>query len=271
MTPVAIITRERSGSTVFRRFMASHPDFANIGEIWNFEQKDNDFYDYWVARVADDPWMIRPQNRDQVFLDFIDKKTAETKRRPVFDQKYGHINLTEPYFVPRFTDDGTALAPYPSVFKALATRKAHIIHLVRRNKLRLLISTEMAKRTGVWHLRGEDPSYEDKKAPLELNPEHSYAYVEWQEHMCAFADQMLARYQPFLRIAYEDLFDETFTRVRADMIERLARFLGAAPGGFEPVLPLKKTNTQSVAESVANMDALRERFAGTPHAWMLDS
>ncbi len=129
--------------------------------------------------------------------------------------------------------------------KLLALNDLKVIHLTRRNRLRTVISLEIALKTGKWTNSGKSSGLQGKR--LTLDPENLLKRLESIE---AGEAQTRARFcdRPMLEIVYEDLVQsprEGFAVVSA--------FLGV--DGIDPgKIRLKQQNPEGLDQLIVNYD-----------------
>lgn len=265
---IAIIARERSGSTVLQRFLGACPGHKTIGEIWNYGVPDSPFYNFWAARVAEDPSFVRPHRRAELFRAYLEAESEGGAKTVVFDQKYGHLDQLSAALAPDFDAEGRACVPKPTVLRFLAEHRIPTIHLVRRNKLRVFVSLRRAQTRGVWHVRDRQ---NDAGAPVAVDPERALAFVDYDVRFDALIARFLAGHDRVMSLEYEKLFTSDYTQVDPGQVSALAEFLDMDAAQFVPTVSLQRTNPFPLSALVADFDRLAARFANTPYAWMLNS
>lgn len=263
---LAVVSRERSGSTAFAHYLATPPGYGNIYEAWNAGRLGM-FYDFWQARAREDKRYLGPNYRSQVFHEYLEHKLAEVDRGIVLSLKYGHLDHLTADFNPGFRPDGSSYVKTPSCLSYLMERGAYVIHMKRQNKLRIFVSLAIAHRSGVWHLKSASVERDPFEA-VEINPDHALRFVADECAFAAFVDAALAGYGRCLDIVYENAFADE--RICSSTAERVAAFLGEPIEDFDPKLPFHRTNPVPLPELITNFETIRAAFAGTPHAWMLE-
>ncbi len=143
---------------------------------------------------------------------------------------------------------GAALAALPGL---------RVIHLRRRNLLRVLVSNRIAKRTGQMAATTPGAAEEAlrRAGSLRLDPQECATYFTLLEERAAACAAMFPA-EAVLDLLYEDLVarrDEELARVRG--------FLGLLP--FATTTPLVKQITRPMSDLVVNLPELREHFRGT--------
>ena len=145
--------------------------------------------------------------------------------------------------------------------KLVAHKDLKIIHLTRRNRLRTVISLEIAFKTGQWTRSGNTSSQEEKR--ITLDPRkllQRLQQIEEGELMTRtrFCDRQI------LEVVYEDLVDSPH-----DVFASVAAYLGV--NGIDPdKIRLKKQNPESLQQLIVNYNEVEAVLKNTPYAEYLD-
>jgi len=145
--------------------------------------------------------------------------------------------------------------------KLLARKDLKVIHLTRRNRLRTVISLEIALKTGEWtksvHSNGSKEKY------IHLDPLKLTKRLEQIEEGEA-ATRARLRDRQILEVVYEDMVrspGETFTSV--------STYLGVA--GIDPgKIRLKRQNPESLRQLIVNYDEIEAVLRNTRFAEYLN-
>lgn len=213
-----VVTRSRTGSNLLMSYLNSHPEIVARGEV--------------VQRL---------EGRDPRVV------VSETLSRRPFGVRAKGFKLF--YYHPLDAPDG-GLWEYLERMRSL-----HVIHLRRRNLLRVLISREIAGREDIWIQQNGAPSRDGTDKAVTIPVERLEAgFIEtrrWeQETERRFADH------PFHEVYYLDLVSRPREAFRG-----VTDFLGLDP--VEPATSLRRQNPQSIRELLSNYDEARAAFAGT--------
>jgi LPS sulfotransferase NodH len=141
-----------------------------------------------------------------------------------------------------------------ALWRSLAQRRdLHVLHLRRRNTLRVLVSRKIAERSDVWSSAG-DPSAPASKA-VSFTPEELEAgFRETEAWEQGGAERF--RDHPVLDLWYEDLVAEP--RATFDAV---TDFLGVERRA--PSTRLVRQNPEPLHELITNFEALERHFRGT--------
>jgi LPS sulfotransferase NodH len=269
-----ILSDARTGSNLLVQALNSHPNIVCFREIFNFEWPGVDFNveghnshdaDSLRLRNTDPPRFLR----EQVFGDHV----ADAKAVG-FKFHYDHLWAFEGLVQHLVADEGL-----------------RVIHLVRRNALRSLVSRMIADQTGRWFEYGTIPLRDrvnvrtlraalrdPRKAWLRLREtfsrkrddtptpaadkrvmisvEDCRKHFERLDRIVPEWDAMFARH-PKMIVVYEDLVVDG-----SGLWSDVQTFLGVEPMPLS--LELQKQNPEPLAELIANYEELKSAFAATP-------
>lgn len=146
--------------------------------------------------------------------------------------------------------------------KLAAHRDLKILHLTRRNRLRTVVSLEVAFKTGQWTKAGRHSGPKEKR--VELPPARLLERLEQIERGEAAARARFCD-RPVLEIVYEDLVQsphEGFAAVGAYL----------AVDDIDPgSIRLKRQNPESLQDLLLNYDEVEAVLRNTRYAEFLDS
>lgn len=124
-----------------------------------------------------------------------------------------------------------------------------IVHLKRRNLLRMLSSETIAERTGVWTNRLSDEK-------IYLSPDHCLSYFRMIVRMVSKYDRMFIG-QQMLNVYYEDLV------IDQDMCVKMLDFLDIDENTTELSSEYFKQEQRRLSEIIDNYYELKKQFANT--------
>ena len=255
---VFLVGRERSGTTVFRRQLAVAGALDMDETLHGDLSKPHRFYRMVADRVAGDPALASPQRHTGLWTEFIDGKLAEAQgRKLAIDLKYWALNLIPS---PEDIASGT-----PHLIRFMGWRRAHAIHIVRRNKLRMLLSQQMSKETGVWGASTAE-NVPTEKPKLQVEPGPMIKHIERLILMEQKVRDMLAPLQNAQEIFYEEMFDPD-GRFSDRFAEVACRAMDLTEIDRTPTNV--RMNPEPVEALVENYGLLAEALGRTEHGWML--
>jgi len=200
---------------------------------------------------------VHPQFHPELFRDYIQHLGELANGAPLaLDVKYFGINL-----IPTREDvDGST----PFLFRHMAQTKAKVVHVVRLNKLRIMISEEISKATGWWSLSRKEDRLPEKKA-LRLDPKSALAFIDAQLDQQRRTAEQLARVSDVETIKYETMFEgELFSEHTLEVARRVLK-----KAEVDPRPRNLRMNPEPISELVENFDELAEALRDTAHEWML--
>ena len=282
---VILLARVRSGTTVFGSLLDTHPDIVTFGEIFNEENKDSYFH-FLQSRIRWGRTQLFPSRSGQNFSDYMTHlQRVGARRKPNARVCLANLKYSQSrHLVKR----GHMIMDPPYVFECLRQEDIDVIHLIRRNHLRTVLSNHMMK------LRVETyPDFKghynflaaNRKTKRYLNEvpgkvrlgrggnlrrelTNFYRRMD-EENECvrtAFADR-----EGYLELYYEDLFERRGeTQVFAPtVIEKTQRFL-RVEDQFDVKPRVLKATPQPLSELMENYDEVARALEDTPYAWFLE-
>src|SRR5262249_28894429 len=151
---------------------------------------------------------------------------------------------------PRFDSQGRAAVAEPTLLQELKRRESHIIHLTRRNKLAIYVSTQRARQSGVYHVPRGTARGAQAGGRLAVGVEAPARVVLPERNMDALVARYLGKYPRHLALTYEDFLPRDTERLSDSFVRSVADFLGLQPAAFDPVLRLRKVVQGSLADQL---------------------
>jgi len=259
---IAVFGRQRSGTTVFRKLLASSMLIYDAGEVFHSQYKNNklNFFNFVETALSADRMSLPEIFTHKAIVKFLQYVAAmQGKAQPMIDVKY---NSNFDLFL---TERLSGRAPTPPLLQALRMMQARIFHIVRRNKLRLLVSERIAIATNQWGVMDPDRR---RQASIELNPRVIHELIEEECLLSARVERLIHDSGDGLTVFYEDMFDAS-GRFAPALLAEVQDMLGpdtglnAAPG-------LIRQNPEPLTELIRNHPAVAAALRATPHAWMLE-
>lgn len=238
---VFLIGRQRSGTTVLRRSLASHPQISDLGEIMHPDHQSG-FYSQLRERLN----RGLPQGVHNKWLQILTetlRQIAENdppSQRYIIDVKY---NMTLTF--------GTTFQhgrPMNALLQHLHARGAGIVQLIRRNKLQLIVSERIALKTNQWEL---SPDATDKKqAEVFISPVTLGLKLQQEAAQDAYFLEQTQSMPDKLTLVYEEMFDEAGA-FRPDVFTAIAHLLKLDPEGVDPQPQISKQRGK-MSETISN-------------------
>jgi LPS sulfotransferase NodH len=237
--PFIILGEARSGSNFLRGMLNTHPQVVTFGEIFRFY--DNIGWELPAfERYRQTPRLISLMQRDPVR--FLERWLFEK-----FPPSIGAVGFKLFYYHAK-EDSRKVIWPYLKDKKDI-----RVIHLKRKNSLRVLLSRKKAHMTDKWtDLDGK----EEDALSIALSPEECLEQFTWIRNMWREYDHFFREHE-MMELFYEDL-----TADRDGETQRVQRFLGVSPRHLLP--STHKQARQSLGEAINNYEALKNHFKGSP-------
>ncbi len=236
MRKFIILTTMRSGSTLLWRYLDGHPNIAAHGEMFLNSLKRGDSY----ATFRKTSLKTRVLHH--------------TSRKKMVDQY-----LTRLFQV----DEGIKAAGfklmYPQIFNELEEwinlNEVHVIHLIRKNVLKIILSRETARIRKLTHTTTTENIVPVKVRikPARLVKTMGRILDEVEFHRKRFSKK------PRIEVAYE-----AFMTDKEAVTRRISEFLDVPYFDNMPMPPLKKINPDSIRELMSNYEEVRQSLTGTP-------
>ena len=145
--------------------------------------------------------------------------------------------------------------------RLVARRDLKIIHLTRRNRLRTIISLEIAFKTGQWTQAGKSGTAKEKRVtldPVKLLQRLKQIEAGEAAARVRFCDRQM------LEVVYEELVQSPH-----EVFESVGIYLGV--DGIDPgKIRLKRQNPESSAQLIVNYDDVKSVLRNTRFAEYLD-
>ena len=281
MVKFVLLTTQRSGSTFLFHWLTSHPNVRCHGELFLIKSSYHDNFRYYCEK---DPLrqcaFILYRLRLLKYPDTVIKKLLNGFLWSLYNNPHhagpkiyagGKEYLLKSdrgwQHQPRDPEEEKAvgfklmyvqLAYFNSLSDIFLKERFHIVHLIRRNKLKMYLSGLAVRKRGIVHLTKNVPPVRvlvDTKRLLRYFNDIS---VQQNKLRSVFSRN------PYTEITYEDFF-ANYSTVSA----KIADFLEVADNGWQWP-KFKKLNPDSVKDIVENYDEVVAVLKGTPFEKYVD-
>lgn len=241
-----ILGTQRTGSTLIRTCLDSHPDIRCFGEL--FAQRDERPHSYaGFVTSSLSHRLLHYVGRKHLIYRYLDQLPDKDD-----DRTYG--------FKVMYSQLQGFRYGFPMILDYLSDHRVKVLHVVRKNVLKMAVSRVRAWSTGIWH-----SSAKERKGPatIELDTQTLLSILKKLKRI---EDEWRARLGRLdtLEVAYEGFVDD-----QATSTAQILGFLGVEPG--PPLVShLKKVTPDSLGDVVTNFSAVRALLAGTEFEWCLD-
>lgn len=257
-----LLGRARSGTTVFRRMLNSHPAITAYTEILNSDAPHN-YFQYLALRFKDDPALCAPQHSIPLYLEFLEHLS---EKRPdsevvVFDVKYECMHVVYKAW--------HAAREIPIPLQLIREHQWHAINVTRRNHLRRYVSNARAMTTGIYHREKDAEEFNTQKVRVEP-ADLLFKFRAFDEAYDKVAEYF-ADYENFMEVDYDDLFEEHegASRFSPSIVESVSNMLGVS-NEFDAAPRESKVTTSTMADIIDNYDEVCEILSGTEYESLLN-
>ena len=276
MTPekFAIVTTQRSGSTLFRLWLNSHPDIRAHGEVFLRQYGAHDGFNHFCS-LTPGRRIIHGTLGSRHLCRAVRSFVPAVVIRSYLDSLWSNPEHSGPWtdmttwneYQPRGAPESLAgfkimyseLKCYPYLRGHFARRGVREIHLLRANLLKMYLTRINAKRTGVAHSQEAAP----RTSRLKINTILLMAFIRRVERLRGAMARALSR-GPYLEVTYEDFVGRT-EQVQSSVLQ----FLGA--DALEMSWPgLKKMSRGTLEDRIQNYGEVVCALRGTRHQVFLD-
>jgi LPS sulfotransferase NodH len=257
-----IIGRERSGTTVVRATLATSPAYVNLHEAFSdpaVEAGTSAFAQYLKANDLFAKW-AGARHRPQILLDWLEDVRKTTGQTPLVDVKQQYLNICDSYW---------SHNRRPQLIRFCYQRKWPVIHVIRRNKLAVLVSLIQAEATGVWNARHPNAVEKVRRSGPVTVPTK---FLRERIRQLTGDDNAVATYlKQHSRLATLE-YETVLARGGAELVEGVraaCEKIGAPlPAADEP--PTLRSGDPDLRARITNYDEVAKLLKDTPYAWMLD-
>ncbi len=236
-----ILTTQRTGSTLLWRYLDKHPNISGHGEMFLNSHKGVDTFSTFRRKSLKNRLRYHIC-RKYLINDYMARFFEKTNEIEACGFKLMYNQLI------------------PELEAYILNTKPLIIHLVRNNALKIVVSRETAKKRNLYHLQNET---EIQDVTIRLEPKSLLNDLE------SIAAEVEDNRQKFSHLPYLELSYESFVKDMTEEAENIFSFLAVNIVQGLPV-PLKKINPDSISDLIENYDEVQEILMGTEFESMLD-
>jgi LPS sulfotransferase NodH len=229
MTKFVIFTTQRTGSTFLKNYLNSHPEITCFGELFNKPK--------YCLKVHQNQFYKR--NHFNLFAKY--KALPYLESMLIGNQAVGFKLMY---------NQAKEISLTPCKMR---TSDIKIIHLTRENFLKIYISRQMKKKTGVSHTKRSL----DKKLKISLNCEQLIESIKKIQNEVEYYNILLSKES--LNIQYEHLFRDIEGET-----EKILNFLKIVPNGTMSC-HLKKITSDALSDIIDNYDEVTSHLKNTPY------
>jgi hypothetical protein len=219
------------------------------------------FWLWYELQAASRSISVAPARRLEAFEIYLSKLDALAKPKNLLvDVKYNTLRALGGYWD---TENGSG-----DFTSFVASRQIPVLHLIRKNTLRILISHELAKKTNVW-LRTRERTGSELLPKIQLNPKTILAEIQSLHRLTADYQARFNNHPGYQEIIYEDIVGERERGPNGGHLRTLGQFFGKKASGVNlSAIPCKKITPEDPSEIVENWDEVLRALHYTEHGWM---
>lgn len=261
MRYAVVIGTQRSGTTVLRSLLGSHPEIATFGEVFLYRHAHMKecYYHFLRNEVQSDPDLVIPGPEASPalfdrFLEYLETLVPEGTGTIAFDCKY---NFLDGSIVPGERHWGQP----PFLLRQFRRRKFSIIHCVRRNALATIVSSHLTNKNKVW---ATNDLTRIKHTMATVPTDNLLNSLKHRKKEQDHYSELLG--SPTFVAYYEDMFDRT--QFSAAFLRDLSEHLGLE-NRFVAEPQLKKI-APPVSHAIENLNEIKSLLRETEFNWMLE-
>ena len=259
--PFIIYGNQRTGSTLLASRLNSHPNIICHEEVFlPWLDSEPSFRQWLTARRYPQYFRVLPGTR-RCFLDFLYTRNegVEDINAIGFKIMYNQVSVwpKAAYCVPPLGE----LFRDPALGNWLQANQVLVIHMLRRNHLKIVASHLAAAQSGRFHSR--DVSGPDQKVVISLRGLKARLYrIELAQRVAHSTISGL----PSIEVCYEEYIGGHGKNYDDEICRAL--HLPVSPTGL--MSPLQKVTSDNLRDVVKNYDQVAEHLSGTRFERFLD-
>jgi hypothetical protein len=266
-TVAILLATQRSGTHLLKAALDTHPRIAApFGEVFDADDEYSklNFFRYMLERAQTDPKCVLPHQRLNLFEEYLKVVPAICgKPHVVLDIKYNSIHHVHTVWQTNVQS--------PPLFEFIHENKIPVIHLLRKNLLKTVISNMRAKELQQYHRINEPPI----TAKIHVDPQLVLACLDILNTLHAEIAQAIMRCPRILTLYYEELLCESpgdagnETLLNPEPLRQIAALFNVEPN-FRSQPLTKKVTPNDLRDVIVNYDELQSALAGSKYAQYLD-
>jgi len=273
-----LLSTQRSGSYLLKSFIETHyPEVTCSGKVLDGPDAVDSqfpalaaypeiprFWSWYEREAVAGALSVAPDKRLEAFAVYLSKLSALVDPKDlVIDARYDSIRALSGY---RDTDYGSH-----DFATFITSREIPVLHLIRKNLLRVVVSHKLAQQTGVWHRTTELSSHEPLPR-IRLNPKGVLSEIRYAFKLTQDYQNRFSGYPGYYEVIYEDFIREQRYPEPGMQLRTLALFLEKAPSNANLAeLPFKRTTPDDPSVVVENWQEVIRVIRTTEHGWMTDT
>lgn len=263
-----LLATQRSGTHLLKGAIDTHPQIAApFTEVFHdgYEGDRANFFHYMLEQAKSDPTCVLPHHRMGLFSKYLgDMPTICGKPHVVVDIKYNSIHHVHTMWQ-------TTVRPAP-LFNFIRQHNVPVIHLVRRNLLKTVISNLRAGKLEQYHRLQDQPADTSK---IHVKPQTVLDHLQLLQALQGAMAEAVRMCPRVLTFYYEDLLRSSTDNSGNQTVfnpEPLGQVAGLfnVEANFNLTPRTKKVTSSDLRDAVENYDELHRALAVTEFAQYFD-
>lgn len=252
-----ILAEPRSGTTFLNTVLNRFPGVRSFGEILPSLGKENQFHEYWLKRVQDNPKTILLDQIPIQFQGFL---------RTLFSGREEHVlGVDVKYY---------QLEWKPEFLEVFRLEGFRVLHVVRKNLLQRHVSL-MLIDPKVREALGRKMHTSQEYLPAKIDIENGQPLLDLLRTYAARIEhyrRVIKGNFAGLELCYETMVDRQANSLTKEVREAVCSFLDTPlpDESQELASRLKPMNPPQLRNKISNYHQVIDTLAGTDMAWMLD-
>ena len=251
MKKFVVVGLQRTGTTFIRTMIDSHPKIRCIGEA------------FYIAP----PWRGSIWRSPEIELGYSTYAKRSARRMAghfLWQKNQIGDYLNELFDLPGYDAIGfkimyNQLLQFRSVLEHIRTHRLHIIHVVRKNALKKIVSELSVKKRGYAHSTNSVGAVKVTVPTKNLEAKLTQINKENDKLKALFSDTL-----PYIRIYYEDFIEDNEKE-----INKILEFLQLDYHTLSS--KLKKLNPDDLSQVIENIEEVRLYLNTTPYTRYLEA
>jgi hypothetical protein len=247
-----VIGRQRSGTTVFRHMLATHPRVMDLGEIFN-EGHPRSYWRFLKTQLREDKDAFYPSKSVHYFLKYLDSLKSENEQKLlVMDVKYDLANS-----IGTVWRDMNSL---PKIFFMMRQNGWTVLDIHRTDLFELIISNFVAMGTAIYHRDLlEEPV--GPRPKTYVNTTKLFEEMEGTRLSYERLARHFAGYPRYMKIVYEEMFVQDESLFSPTVVEQVSNLLHL-DNLFDVRPKLRRLLSDDVFSYIENATEVRQALKG---------
>lgn len=262
-----LLATQRTGTHLLKGAIDSHPLIAGPFSEAFYQDYDSDpanFFHYMLQRAQADPTCMLPHRRIEFFQNYLqDLPVICQKPNIVLDIKYNSVHHVHTVWQAPFET--------PPLFKVIRNNNYPIIHLLRKNLLKTVVSNMRAQKLKQFQRLSDESA---DTAVIHVDPQTVLQYLDILKRFHSTIEGFISGYPHVLALYYEDIFLQSQgtsdqTSLNPEPLRQIAALFNLEPNfNLQPLT--KKLTSSDLKEAIVNYDELESVLSSTEYARYLD-